>query len=60
MEWRNEPMTAKQRDLIAEMNEMSQFPLPKFEGTTKGEASDYINANLKKSFECMDLYEMSH
>lgn len=47
-EWRSEPITEKQKNLIHEMNECSEFPMPKFNGKTKGEASDYINANLKK------------
>ena len=47
-------------DMIIEMNEMSQFPLPEFKGNTKGEAYDYIQDNLAKSYECMDLYEISH
>lgn len=58
--WRNEPATEKQLNLIIEMNEFSQFPLPKFEGIIKGEAYDYIQANLQKSHECMDLYDISH
>lgn len=41
--WRNEPITQKQKELIAEMEEFSRYPIPHFEGTTKGEASDYIS-----------------
>jgi len=51
MSWRDEPITEKQKQLIMEMNEFSEFPLPAFSGTTKGEASDYINKNLKQAHE---------
>ena len=60
MSWRDKPITDKQMNFIIEMNEHSEFPLPLFVGKTRGEASDYINANIKKSHECMDVYEMSH
>ena len=46
-DWRKEPATQKQLDYIMEMNEFSDYPLPKFVGKTKGEASDYINENTK-------------
>lgn len=52
--------TEKQLKLIAEMQEFSEFPIPRFDGTTKQEASEYIDKWLSKSHECMDLYEMSH
>lgn len=58
--WRDDPVTEKQRKLIFELCEFSEFPLPPFTGKTKGEASDWIDANIKKAHECMDLYEMSH
>ena len=60
MTWRNDPMTEKQKTLISELQEMSEFPLPKFTGTTKGEASDWLDENIGKAHECMDRYEMSH
>ena len=41
--WRNDKITEKQMNYIIEMNEFSDFHLPVFSGTTKGEASDYIN-----------------
>ena len=43
MSWRDEPPTTKQLKYIADMCEMSEYPLPLFTGTTKGEASDYIS-----------------
>ena len=55
-----EKPTEKQLKLIMEMNEFSEFPLPKFDGKTKQEASEYISKYLKISHECMNLYEMSH
>ena len=54
MNWRKEPITDKQRKLIEEMQEFSCYPLPLFTGTTKGEASDYIDAHAKLAFE--DVY----
>ena len=45
--WKNEPATEKQLAYIAEMQEFSTYPLPKFTGTTKGEASVYIEAYTK-------------
>lgn len=41
-EWRKQPITKKQKEYISDMQEFSDYPLPKFTGTTKGEASDYI------------------
>ena len=43
MSWRNDPATDKQLRLIRDMFEFSDYPLPLFEGKTKGEAADYIN-----------------
>lgn len=43
MNWKDEKATEKQLNYIAEMIEFSEYPLPKFEGTTKGEASEYIS-----------------
>ena len=40
--WREQPITKKQKEYIIDMQEFSYYPLPKFTGTTKGEASDYI------------------
>lgn len=40
---REEPITEKQKDCIEAMMEFSYYPIPKFTGKTKGEASDYIN-----------------
>lgn len=55
--WRNDPITEKQAKLIEEMNDFSEFPLPPFTGTTKGEACDYISANLHKAYEHFDPNE---
>jgi hypothetical protein len=43
--WRDKKPTQKQLDLIAEMEEFSDFPLPAFKGTTRGEAYDWIQKN---------------
>lgn len=41
--WRDLPMTKKQRICIEDMMEFSQFSIPAFRGSTRGEASDYID-----------------
>lgn len=40
--WTNRP-TEKQLQYIQELQEFSDYPLPPFTGTTKQEASDYID-----------------
>lgn len=57
MNWRNDPVTEKQINYIKEMNEFSDFPIPKFTGKTKGEASDYINRYQKLAHERFDPNE---
>ena len=49
--WRNEPITDKQKSCIETMMEFSAYVIPKFTGTTKGEASDYIDKYGKLAFE---------
>ena len=51
MEWRDDPITDKQKMLIDDMMEFSVYPLPKFTVTTKGEASDYIDKYGKLAHE---------
>ena len=57
--WRNDPVTDKQRELIHDMRTHSDWPLPAFTGTTKGEASDYIDRWIAKAHEtildCWDV-----
>lgn len=56
--WRDEPATEKQKKLITQMNDFSDFPLPKIDlsRATKGEASDYIDRNLALSHESINAY----
>ena len=45
MSWRNDPITEKQENMIARMEEdamMNGAWIPPFHGKTKGEACDYI------------------
>lgn len=49
--WRLRPITKKQKDCINDMQEFSEYPLPKFEGETRGEASDYIEKYSKIAHE---------
>lgn len=49
--WRDDLITDKQKMLIDDMMEFSAYPLPKFTGTTKGEASDYIDKYGKLAHE---------
>lgn len=59
MAWRDDPATEKQLEMIRNMNEFSEYPLPPFKGKTKGEASDYIDTWIAKSHEsildCWDV-----
>lgn len=55
IKWRNDPITEKQRRYIEEMQEFSDFPIPKFIGTTKGEAHDYIERWSKRAHEAFDF-----
>ena len=58
--WRDSPITKKQVEymrqmqLDAEMN--GAIPLPPFRGNTRGEASDYIDANKGRQYEAFDYY----
>ena len=51
MNWRDKEITEKQMNLIECIMEFSYFSPPKFVGTTRGEASDYINKHVKLAFE---------
>lgn len=42
-DWRNDKPTEKQIDCINAMMEFSCYSIPRFTGTTKGEACDYIS-----------------
>ena len=42
-DWRSDPVTEKQMEFIECAMEFSPYPLPAFKGTTKGEASDWID-----------------
>lgn len=59
MSWRDDPVTEKQLAYILRMQEDADMngaiPLPEFTGTTKGEASDYIDENNGKQFESFDF-----
>ena len=56
--WRYDPATQKQLDMIASMQENAgmngAIPLPPFRGKTKGEAFDYILDNYNKQYESFD------
>lgn len=53
--WRNDPATEKQLTYIQEMQEFSVFSIPRFTGTTKGEASDYIAQWSRRAHEGFDF-----
>lgn len=46
-----QPITEKQKALIEDMQEFSDYPLPKFTGKAKSEASDYIDKYGKLAHE---------
>ena len=50
--------TEKQLAYIHEMQEFSPYPLPEFTGTTKQEASDYIDKYKRMAHE--DLWAIEH
>ena len=54
-DWRNDLATEKQLAYIREMQEFSDFPLPRFTGSTKGEASDYIDEWSRLAHEAFDF-----
>lgn len=56
--WRDDNITEKQRAYILEMQEHSEYRLPEFTGTTKGEAADYINKWTKLAHE--SLWAIKH
>lgn len=49
--WRNDKITEKQKQLIDDMMEFSSYPIPRFTGSTKGEASDYIDKYVELAHE---------
>ena len=51
-----EKATKKQLKHIAEMQEFSNYPLPRFTGTTKDEATEYINKYSKIAHERIDKF----
>lgn len=49
MSWRNDPITEKQEIMIAKIEEdamMNYAFIPPFNGTTKGDACDYIGCYI--------------
>lgn len=61
MNWRDDKATEKQLRYIAEMQEFSEYVLPDFTGTTKGEAADYIDKWNKLAHKTLiDAYEDTH
>ena len=54
--WRDEPMTANQKRYIEIIQEcMALYGLGEFNGTTKGEASDYISRYKASYKEMQDV-----
>lgn len=58
LNWRNKPPTERQIAYIMQMQEDAgingAIPLPRFTGKTRGETSDYIDANKGKRFKSFD------
>lgn len=50
MNWRDKEPTKKQLDLIRDIEDYSPYMPPKFKGTTRGEAADYIDKHVKDAF----------
>ena len=49
MSWRDDPITPKQKEYIADLLEFSLLPLEEFTGTTRGEAADWIDRNADRA-----------
>ena len=52
MSWQEEPITKRQKFFVDRIwidGMMNGAPIPRFNGTTKGEASEYINMYRKQS-----------
>ena len=58
MSWRDEPATEKQLRYCQEIYENSEYYPPQFMGTTKGEASDYIDKHARLAHE--NLWAIEH
>jgi len=56
--WRDKEPTEKQLKLIAEIREFSEYSPPPFDGTTRGEACDWIQKHLKLAHE--SLWAIEH
>ena len=54
--WRSDPATEKQLAYIQEMQDFSDFHIPQFTGSTKGEASDYIDRWSETAHEAFDCH----
>lgn len=53
MTWRNDPAAEKQKQMIRDMWEFSEYPLPYIDlyKASKGECSDYISAYIAMAYE---------
>lgn len=58
MDWRSKEPTEKQLVYIRDMMEFSPYPLPMFEGKTRGEAADYIDQHRKLA--CQNEWAIEH
>lgn len=58
MDWRSKEPTEKQLVYIRDMMEFSPYPLPMFEGKTRGEAADYIGQYRKLA--CQNEWAIEH
>lgn len=58
MSWKDDPITKKQREFIENAINYSPYQLPEFTGTTKGEASDWIDKYGKLATE--NLWAIEH
>lgn len=58
--WRDKEPTKKQLDLIAEMQEFSEYLLPLFTGSNRGDAFDYIQKHGELSHESIWAMERGY
>lgn len=61
--WRNDPITDKQKEMIDSIHNACEYlggSLDVFNGTTKGEACDYISKHAHLLKIASDLYSVEH
>lgn len=51
--WRDKAPTEKQLQMIREIEEFAEYKIPRFDGVTRGEASDWIARHIDAGHKSM-------